>query len=226
MRRAKHQARATGDWTRYKALKPQLLQTEAKDPLDPNYRRMDDVRYADDFLVGIHGSKTEAEALKIWLGDYRSRELQLERSPEKTLVTSAKQRVRFLGYDIKRWSGTRILRYRTTQGGKTRRTGTYQLSLLRPPDKTIARAREYGNPNTWHGEHRSQLLHLSELEMLLTYNAEVRGFLGYDSLADNLTEGSGGVLWITARRFFCTLAAKRQSSVKKVMKSLKKGPGR
>jgi len=61
---------------------------------------------------------------------------------------------------------------------KTRRTGTYQLSLLMPPDKTTAFAREYGNPNTWHGAHRSKLLNLSELEILLTYNAEVRGFLG------------------------------------------------
>jgi len=47
-----------------------------------------------------------------------------------------------------------------------------------PPDKTTAFAREYGNPNTWHGAHRSKLLNLSELEILLTYNAEVRGFLG------------------------------------------------
>jgi hypothetical protein len=184
------------------------------------------VRYADDFLVGINGNKTEAEALKLWLADYLSKELQLELSPEKTLVTSAKERVRFLGYDIKRWSGTRILRYPTVQGVKTRRTGTYQLSLLMPPDNTTAFAREYGNPNTWHAEHRSKLLNLSELEILLTYNAEVRGFLGYYSLADNLKDGSGGVLWITAGSFFRTLAIKRKSSVKQVMKSLKKGPGR
>ena len=132
--------------------------------------------------------------MKRWLGDYLSSELQLELSQEKTLVTSAKKRVRFLGYDIKRWSGNRILRYPTTQGVKTRRTGTYQLSLLMPPDKTIAFAREYGNPNTWHGKPRSKLLNLSELEILLTYNAEVRGFLGYYSLADNLKDGAGGVL--------------------------------
>src|SRR5258708_23629541 len=63
-----------------------------------------------------------------------------------------------------------------------------------PLDKTIAFAREYGNPNTWHGEHRSKLLNLSELEMLMTYNAEVRGFLGYYSLADNLKDGGRSAL--------------------------------
>src|SRR5260370_3411379 len=203
-----------------------MPQTDAAEPLDPEYRRMYYVRYADDFLVGINGSKTDAEAMKRWLGDYLSSEHHLELSQEKTLVTSAQKRVRFLGYEIKRWSGNRILRYPTTQGVKTRRTGTYQLSLLMPPDKTIAFAREYGNPNTWHGKPRSKLLNLSELEILLTYNAEVRGFLGYYSLADNLKDGAGGVLWITARSFFCTLANKRKSSVKKAMKSLKKGPAR
>ncbi len=95
-----------------------------------------------------------------------------------------------------------------------------------PPDKTTAFAREYGDPNTWLGKHRSKLLNLSELEILMTYNAEVRGFLGSYSLADNLKDGAGGTLWITTTSFFCTLANKRKSSVKKVIKSLKKGPDR
>src|SRR5260370_6839993 len=99
VRRAKHKARATGEWTRYKALKQQMLKTEAKDPLDPNYRRMYYVRYANDFLVGINGGKTESETLKLRLGDYLSSELQLELSQEKTLVTSPTERVRFLRYD-------------------------------------------------------------------------------------------------------------------------------
>jgi len=226
VKRAKCKARATGDWTRYKHLRQQMLQTEARDPMDLDYRRMYYVRYADDFLVGINGNQAEAEAMKSWLADYLSNALQLDLSAEKTLVTSAKERVRFLGYDIKRWSGTRILRYRSTQGIKTQRTGTYKLSLLMPPEKTVAFAREYGNPTTWQGKHRSKLLNLSELEILMTYNAEVRGFLGYYSLADNLKDGAGGVLWITARSFFCTIANKRNCSVKNIMKTLKKGPGR
>jgi hypothetical protein len=60
----------------------------------------------------------------------------------------------------------------------------------------------------------------------MTYNAEVRGFLGYYSLADNLTDAAGGVLWITMTSFFCTVAGKRQCSIKQVTKSLKTGPNR
>jgi group II intron reverse transcriptase/maturase len=224
--RTKQKARKTGNWSSYKALKQKQLKTEATDPLDPGYKRLHYIRYADDFLVGIHGSKKDAEGIKRKLEVFLRNELQLELSPDKTLITNAKKRVRFLGYDIKRWKGIRKVCLHTKQGVRTQRTGSYHLNLLMPADKTIKFAQEYGETNTWQGKHRSQLLNLSELEILMTYNAEVRGFLGYYSLADNLKDGAGKVLWITQTSFFRTLAAKRQCSIKKVAKSLKKGPGR
>lgn len=174
----------------------------------------------------MQGSKTEAEEMRDWLEAYLRNELQLELSIEKTLITSAKKRIRFLGYDIKRWPGKRVLHLHTRQGIQTRRTASYHLGLLMPADKTIKFAQEYGDTNTWRGKHRSKLLNLSELEILMTYNAEVRGFLEYYSLADNLKDAAGRVLWITQNSFFRTLAAKRQCSSKKVIKSLKKGPNR
>jgi group II intron reverse transcriptase/maturase len=223
---AKKKAKKTGNWSTYKALKQKQLKTEATDPLDPGYKRLCYLRYADDFLVGIHGSKTDAEEIRRELEVFLKDELQLELSPEKTLITNAKERVRFLGYDIKRWKGRRKVRFHTRQGVKTQRTGSYHLNLLMPVDKTIKFAQTYGEINRWQGKHRSQLLNLSELEILMTYNAEVRGFLGYYSLADNLKDVAGKVLWITQTSFFRTLAGKRQCSIKKVTKSLKKGPNR
>ncbi len=223
---AKKKAKETGNWSAYKALKQKQLKTEATDPLDPGYRRLYYLRYADDFLVGIHGSKADAEKIRSRLEVFLRNDLQLELSPEKTLITNAKKRVRFLGYDIKRWDGSRKRRLHTRQGVKTQRTGSYHLNLLLPADKTIKFAQEYGETNTWQGKHRSKLLNLSELEILMTYNAEVRGFLGYYALADNLKDAAGRVLWITQTSFFHTLAAKRQCSIKKAIKSLKKGPSR
>lgn len=221
---AKKKARETGDWTEYKALRKQQLSTQAGDPFDPEYRRMFYVRYADDFLVGIIGSKADAEATKTWLTEYLRAELQLELSAEKTLVTNVKERARFLGYDIKKWAGKRVLRFPTRNGVATKRTATQHLALLMPRDKVQAFAQNYGNPNKWKGTHRTELLHLSELEILMIYNAEIRGFLGYYALADNLTTVASSILWITTTSFLRTLAAKRRSSLKKVARSLKKGP--
>ena len=225
--RAKKKARKTGDWTRHKELRKEMLKTPAKDPQDPDYRRLHYVRYADDWLVGVIGSKADAVELKRWVETYLREELQLELSAEKTLITNSKQRVRFLGYDIRRWTGERIYRFRTKKGQViTKRTGTYQLRLLMPRDKTVAFAKAYGDTSTWQGKHRNSLLRLSELEILMTYNAEVRGFLGYYALADNLLDGADKVLWLTTGSFFRTLAGKRKSTVKKVASSLKQGPGR
>ncbi len=227
MARAKKKARKTGDWTRYKALRKDMLKTPAKDPQDPDYRRLHFVRYADDWLAGVIGSKADAVELKQQIETYLRDELQLELSAEKTLITNSKRRIRFLGYDIKRWSGERIYRFRTKKGQVIKkRTGTYQLRLLMPRDKTIAFAKEYGDTSKWQGKHRNSLLRLSELEILMTYNAEVRGFLRYYALADNLLDGADKVLWLTTSSFFRTLAGKRQSTLKKVASSLKQGPGR
>jgi hypothetical protein len=226
MSTAKKKARGTGDWARYKALRKRMLSIPSVDHQDPDYRRLVYVRYADDFLVGVIGPKADAIELKTWLEAYLSDELQLELSVDKTLITNGKNRVRFLGYDIARWSGERIYRFQAKSGPVTRRTGCYQLKLYMPRDKTIAFAKEYGDTTIWYGLQRNHMLNLSELEILLTYNAEVRGFLGYYTLADNLKREARKVLWHTNSSFFRTLAAKRKCTLKEVTHSMKRGPGR
>jgi group II intron reverse transcriptase/maturase len=222
--KAKKNAQRTGDWKKFKALQKKLLSMEATNPQDPEFRRMYYVRYADDFLVGIIGSKADATALKVWLMEYLKTDLQLELSAEKTLITNVKERVRFLGYDIKKWAGVRKLRFATKRGVVTKRTCTRHLALLMPRDKVQTFAKTFGNLNGWKGARRTNLLYLSELEILMTYNAEIRGFLGYYSLADNLTTVAANIMWMTTTSFMRTLAAKRQSTLMKVANSLKKGP--
>ena len=225
--RAKKEARRTGDWTRYKQLRKQHLQMQPDDPQDPNFRRLTYVRYADDFLVGVIGSKADAVALKQWLEEFLQTELHLELSAEKTLISNARQRVRFLGYDIKRWVGKRrIVRYPTKNGVATKRSCTYQLALLMPKEKCYTFARTYGNVTGWKGRCRSNLINLSDLEILMIYNAEVRGFLNYYALADNLKVIAANVLWLTTGSFFCTLAGKHKSSLAKEAGRWKHGTGR
>ena len=72
----------------------------AMEPMDKQYKRIQYCRYADDFLIGVIGSKKDAEeirnAVRIFLAD----NLHLELSMEKTLITNAKDKAKFLGYDI------------------------------------------------------------------------------------------------------------------------------
>lgn len=182
--RAKRQARQNGAWANYKALKRKLRSLPGTDPQDPNFRRLYFQRYADDWLLGVNGSKAEAVAFKTWITEYLKKELDLDLNEAKTLVTNAKQRVRFLGYDLKRWKGTRHLKFRHSGRVRTQRTNSYHLALLLPHEKLVGFGRKYGNPGQWWGKARVELQHMSELEILMRYNAETRGFLGYYSLAD------------------------------------------
>lgn len=83
-----------------KELQTTLLSTPSRDQMDPNYRRIVYVRYADDFLIGVIGSKTDAEQVKTDVGDFLRQNLNLTMSPEKTLITHGHDKARFLGYDI------------------------------------------------------------------------------------------------------------------------------
>ncbi len=224
-RKAKAQARATGNWKDYKALHRQQRTMDVTDSHDPNFRRLQYVRYADDFLIGINGSKADAVQLKEWLRDYLQTELGLELSIEKTLITNAKDKVRFLSYDIQRWQNARVLRTRNVRYGViTRRTTNYHLKLLIPRDKVQKFARDYGAAEKWQAKTRPHLIRHSELEILMIFNTEVRGFLNYYALADNLTYVAANLLWLTTNSFLKTLANKRKCSVNKVVKSLKTAP--
>lgn len=226
-RKAKKQAKETDDWTAYKSLTQQQLTMQAGDPQDPKFRRMFYVRYADDFLIGIIGSKEDAHQTRTWLAEYLESELQLELSVEKTLITHVEKRVRFLGYDIVQWAGKRVKRHRSDKWGvRTMRSTSRHLALLMPKDKVQDFCRDYGKVAGWYGEHRNSLTRFSELEILHIYNAEVRGFLNYYALADNLKKIGARILWMTNTSFFKTLAKKRKSSVKKVSQSLKRGTAR
>jgi group II intron reverse transcriptase/maturase len=60
------------------------------------------VRYADDFVVLMSGSREDAKAEKSALAEYIQRELRMELSMEKTLVTHAEEGFNFLGYRVVR----------------------------------------------------------------------------------------------------------------------------
>jgi len=93
--------RRTGRPEKAEKLRREAKTHPSKDPSDPTYRRLRYVRYADDFLLGLVGTKAEAEAIREKLATFLQRDLNLILSPEKTLVTHAlTERARFLGYEV------------------------------------------------------------------------------------------------------------------------------
>jgi RNA-directed DNA polymerase len=68
----------------------------------PNYRL---VRYADDFLVLVNGTQSDAEALRDQIGQWLAERLRMILSAEKTLVTHIDEGFDFLGFRIQRKTG-------------------------------------------------------------------------------------------------------------------------
>jgi hypothetical protein len=58
------------------------------------------VRYADDFVILVTGSREDAEKEKAQLAEFLREQLHLELSVEKTLVTNAEEGFDFLGYHV------------------------------------------------------------------------------------------------------------------------------
>lgn len=160
-------------------------------PLDDSYKRIQYTRYAYDFIIGIIGSKTDAEKVKSDVGKFLSDKLGLEMSDTKTKVTHTGDKARFLGYDIK---VSRSQDLRKSAGGYKIRSHAGVVKLLVPREKWVGKLLEYNamkikiNKN---GKerfvvlHRGKLVNQSDIEILARYNAEIRGLYNYYSIVND-----------------------------------------
>jgi len=69
--------------------------------IDPNYKRLKYVRYADDFLIGVIGNKNDCMEIRDKIHNYLQNALKLNLNLDKTVITHARNsKAHFLGTDI------------------------------------------------------------------------------------------------------------------------------
>ena len=113
----------------------------AGDPYDPTFRRLYYCRYADDFLLGVIGSKVEAHDILHQVEQFLHQHLRLHVARQKTGVKHAREGVRFLGYDLRSFTSEGRRKFKK-QGIYTRqRVVREQLQLHIPQEKLYAFAR-------------------------------------------------------------------------------------
>src|SRR5712671_3052747 len=200
-------ARRHGDRTAVRDLGKQLRRLPSKDPMDPGYRRLRYLRYADDHLLGFTGPKAEAEQIKARLAEFLRETLGLELNQQKTLITHARsQPARFLGYDIT----VQHSRDKIT-GGRRTVNGTIALRVPRDVIKAqIARYRRRGKPS-----HRPRLQNLDDYDIVRKYGAEYAGAVNYYLLARDVYRLTT-LRWNAESSMLRTLARKHRSSVAKM----------
>jgi Reverse transcriptase (RNA-dependent DNA polymerase)/Type II intron maturase len=200
-------ARRRGDRAESRELGKRLRGLPSRDPMDPGYRRLKYIRYADDHLLGFIGPKAEAEQIKARLATFLRETLGLELNQDKTLITHARtQPARFLGYDI-------IVQHCNTRITRGRRAANGIAALRVPPDVVKAKCARYrsrGKP--WH---RPELQNLPDYDIVRIYGAEYRGVVNYYLLAQDVTR-LAALRWNAETSMLKTLAAKHKSTVAKM----------
>jgi group II intron reverse transcriptase/maturase len=206
-----NQYRKRGNPEKAEALKKQAQALPSVDTNDPHYRRLKYVRYADDFLLGFTGPRSEAEEIKQKLRAFLQKELLLELSAEKTLITHARsEAARFLGYEVTTLQEDRK-RTKTTQG-IDRRSINGRIGLRVPEHVIEEKCQKYKRKGK--AIHRAELMNESDYTILTTYQSEYRGMVNYYRLAYNI-HILRKLRWMMEISLVKTLAAKHKRSVPK-----------
>ena len=200
-----------------------LLSTPSKLQED---KKIKYVRYADDFLIGVTGSKNDCEQIKSELKAFIGNTLKMELSEEKTLITHSQDKARFLGYDVRIRRNGEI---KPDKNGVKKRSLSNTVELTVPfKDKIECFLLDKGVVKIINGKlyfvHRPGLLQITEYEIVSSYNAELRGICNYYRMASDFRKLN---YFAYLMEYSClkTLAAKRDSTVAKIIRSHQDGHG-
>lgn len=211
---------------RLKAIEQERAAFPSGDEMDGSYRRLKYIRYADDFILGIIGSKEDVLRIKEDIKSFLSESLALELSEEKTLITHTGKSAKFLGYEI---TVTRNNHQRRDVQGRLRRTYgkrvRLNVSMATLRDKLL----EYGameiklrnGKEIWKPKCRSGLIFNDDLEILDRYNRETVGFCNYYLIANNCVV-LHNFRYIMEYSMYKTFAGKYRSTVRKINKKYRR----
>lgn len=228
LREAEREDEAKAILEEHDRLRARMLMLPSKNPMDPGYKRLRYIRYADDFLLGVIGSKEEARVVMASVRQFLTDTLRLEVSAEKSGVHKATDGVPFLGYDIRTYSGNRKVIHQAAEGHKgamRSMSDRMQLSVPRKRVQAFTARKGYGHYDVGRGIHRGGLIHCDDVEIAIIYNTEFRGFARYYAMAFDAKRKLNKLQLIWQQSLYRTLAAKHKSTVAKMVGRFKVSPG-
>jgi len=191
----------------------EMRKIPSQDQMDSDYTRVKYVRYADDFVICIDGSREFAEQIKQDITQFLQETLKLELNAEKTLITNLKdKRIRFLGYEIsKSHEDTKITK---NSLGVKKRSVNETIQLLVPGEAITRKLQpfmEKGKAASFKAR-----VGLPILDIINEYNAEIRGLYEYYSLAMDVSAKLGKFRYYHYWSMLKTIAHKEKSKVRKI----------
>ncbi len=213
--------------TEIKQLEQERLNLSPTLPIAENYKRLFYVRYADDWLCGVIGSKEDCRQIKKDIGEFLKEMLMLDLSEEKTLITNAQDKAHFLGFDIRVRNSNAVKR---DSLGRLNRSYTSKVVLEISKETIKKKLLDYGameitvhnGREVWKPKHRNYLKNNDDLEILETYNNEIRGLYNYYCIANN-SSSLNNFYYIMKYSMLKTFAGKYNTKKRKIIKKYRVG---
>lgn len=178
LRNAKHEyVKTIKDRRRIKSIIP-----------NPLVSRIKYVRFADDWLIGLWGSKQVAQEIRKLIKDFLAN-IKLELSVEKTLITNAREkRAKFLGTFIKRIASNNNTQYKVDKG-RSRRVPTGNLWMSAPILEIVQKLEDKGfivrKNGRWTPKSIGKFTVLPIVDIIQRFNSIANGITNYYSFVDN-----------------------------------------
>jgi hypothetical protein len=195
----------------------------SKDPMDENFKRMYYVRYADDFIIGLQGSRKDAQEIVQNLDSWLKTNLKLTLHPDKTFIRHFRSEgTHFLGIDIgPLYTGEKPVTLHN-HGKKYRITPRLPMKLN--IKKLFKRLFDRGfvkwdrNKQIYVGIAYSRLQNLDIADIIRYYNSVFRGLWNYYCFVDNRSN-LHNVWWALQMSLAYTISRKnRMTRIHKVFK--------
>ena len=183
--------------------------------MDPSWKRMYYFRYADNFIIGVDGSKKDCMELKNKINAFLRNELNLMLNPEKTKITHAeKDHAKFLGYKIYK---TKVRKMPIKRDKLGQLSQIIPRPILNAPIKEIVKklaekkyATKVGVPTR-----NARFINYQLPEIINHYRAVEQGILNYYSLCNNYRKLTVKVHYILKYSCILTIASKMKLNTKR-----------
>jgi group II intron reverse transcriptase/maturase len=181
-----------------------LRMVPSKLEIDPKFKKLEYVRYADDWIIGVRGSKADCVNIMGKIKMFLKVALGLELSESKTKITNAKaEHAEFLSVRIKRGIHETYSLRRNVISRNVK-----NMRLLAPIDKVTKKLTNNGFLEK--GRPYPKFIWMSEPKdaIILLYNSVYRGIMQYYRFADNFNRLSSKVHYVLKESCARLLAAK------------------
>jgi len=180
------------DSSELKSLRIMQRKLKCIDPMDPSFRRLCYIRYADNFVIGIIGTRKECVKIREDLGNFLTEKLSLDLSLTKTTISHFnKVGIFFLNTQIKGNRETEKLVKTIERGGRKFKTRvTSRTRMFAPLKKLLQKCID----NNMFKRLQSgkvvptalkRMVNNDHSDILRFFNSKIRGILNYYSFVDN-----------------------------------------